>query len=239
MNNTSRRYDNSMRRVGSGAFLILIGLFFLLEQLGRFTLHNWWALFILLPVFGSFGTAYTLLRRSGKFTAAVWGSLFTGLTILTVALIFLLGLSWSVYWPLFIILPGLSLIFTGGRAGDDRLSTRIYRPWAAWLGIAAALLGTGFLLQNLGVFYPREYLANWWAVPILVVAFGGLATTLSLLFSGEASSWAVIGNLVGTVVVAVVGGVALSGLSWNLLAPVILIALGVLLVLGVLMDRKG
>ncbi len=239
MNDISERKtrdDNPVRRAGPGIILILLGLIFLLQQFGHFSLRNWWALFILIPALASLWSAFALLTRSGRFNEAVRGSLFGGLMILTVALIFLLELSWAVFWPLFVILPGLSMLFTAW-PGEETPAGRFYRPWLAWTGLAVTLLGAGFLSQNLGVFDPARYLRTWWALPILLVALGGLVTTLRLALAGV-HPWAVIGSLIGTVTVGIVGFVALLGIGWNLLTPLILIGIGILLVLGFFFDRR-
>ena len=94
------------------------------------------------------------------------------------------------------------------------------------------LLGAGFLLDKLHIFSPALYNLNWWAVPILVPAVGGVLTALRLLVTGEGFGWASVSNLVTTAIFAVVGLVALIGIGWNLLAPIIIIAVGLILLTG-------
>ncbi len=99
----------------AGAVLLALGLIFLLNNLGLFSmrLNNWWALFILIPAVGSFSTAYRMYRgNGGHMTEAVRGPLIGGLILTTVTLVFLLGLSWGVIWPVFLIIIGVGALLT-------------------------------------------------------------------------------------------------------------------------------
>jgi hypothetical protein len=94
-----------------GAVLIGLGIIFLLQNFGIFYLENWWALFILLPAFGAFGTAWTLYRANdNRFPIAATGSLVTGVILTLLSLTFLLGLNFALLWPFFLILGGLSIL---------------------------------------------------------------------------------------------------------------------------------
>jgi len=218
-----------------GIILIVLGVVFLLERLGRLNLENWWALFILIPAFGAFAAAWEGYRRTGRLTSAVRSSIFGGLIILTVALMFLLNLRWDLYWPLFVLLPGLSAFFSGLRLGDEAaepLSRHLHQPWQVGLGAGAALLGLGFLLQTLGAWDPALLHPRWWALPIFVPALAGLVITVQLI--GERGfDWITGGNLLATLVITAVGAIALLGVSWELILPLALIGAGVLVMLGV------
>ncbi|HEX6306274.1 MAG TPA: hypothetical protein VFZ76_18890 [Anaerolineales bacterium] len=115
----ARRERREARRTGSytgggwigGAILIIIGLVFLLRNTTAFELDNWWALFILIPAFGSFATAWNSYQNSGRITAAVRGPLIGGLILLFVSMAFLFGLDFGLLWPVFLILGGLALLF--------------------------------------------------------------------------------------------------------------------------------
>jgi hypothetical protein len=91
---TSRYSPGSM---GVALLLILLGVFFLLQRVSDFSLQNWWALFILIPTFSAFSTAFSLWQRSGRFSFGVWSTFYGGLFPLLVALMFLLNLSWGRY----------------------------------------------------------------------------------------------------------------------------------------------
>jgi hypothetical protein len=94
-----------------GAVLIALGVIFLLQNAGLMTLHNWWALFILIPAFGSFATAYTLYRNSGdRLTYSARGSLIGGLILTFVAGAFLFELSFGVFLPMVLIIAGVGLL---------------------------------------------------------------------------------------------------------------------------------
>ncbi|MBX2997026.1 MAG: hypothetical protein KF893_00840 [Caldilineaceae bacterium] len=94
-----------------GAVLIGLGLIFLLQNFGFFYLQNWWALFILIPAFGAFGTAWALYRSNDhRFPIAATGSLVTGTILTLLSLTFLLGWNFSLIWPFFLVLGGLSIL---------------------------------------------------------------------------------------------------------------------------------
>lgn len=94
-----------------GAVLILLGVIFLLQNIGLATLHNWWALFILIPALGSFSTAYALYRNSGdRLTYAARGSLIGGLVFTLLAFAFLFELSFGIFAPVLLIVAGIGLL---------------------------------------------------------------------------------------------------------------------------------
>lgn len=110
----------------SGAVLILLGGLFLLHNAGVIaTMGHWWALFLLVPVVITAGTAWTQYRSGGRrLTPAVSGSLITSLVLTAVAIIFLLDLSWGTVWPVFLIIAGVAtLLQWAGWRGGDRPST--------------------------------------------------------------------------------------------------------------------
>lgn len=96
-----------------GLILIGLGALFLLQNLGVFSLDNWWALFILIPAFSSFGNAYRMYRRDGQLTAAARSSIFGGLIMTFIAAVFLFNLDFGRYWPVLLILGGLAALFSG------------------------------------------------------------------------------------------------------------------------------
>jgi hypothetical protein len=91
-----------------GVALIGLGLLFLVQNYLGYELHNWWALFFMIPAIGSFGAAYSLWREGNA--TAVAGSLTMGVLFTAVAAIFLLSLPWRSVWPVFIILAGLGML---------------------------------------------------------------------------------------------------------------------------------
>ncbi len=104
-----RRFSGSSGWIG-GAVLILIGIIFLLQNLGGFYLQNWWALFILIPALGAFGSAWNQYQHTGRLTAGARGSLIGGFVLLLISAFFLFGLSFGNFWPILLILAGLALL---------------------------------------------------------------------------------------------------------------------------------
>jgi len=96
-----------------GGVLILVGVIFIIKNVSGFELHNWWALFILIPAFASLGTAYTMYRKNeGRFTAASRGPLIGGLVLLFVAGVFLFNLDWGAMWPVLLIIVGAGVLLS-------------------------------------------------------------------------------------------------------------------------------
>lgn len=94
-----------------GLVLILLGGYFLLQNMGILHLDNWWALFILLPAFGALGTAYsTYVNNGGRFSGAVRGSLVGGIILTLLAAAFLFDLRLDYIWPVFLIVAGLAAL---------------------------------------------------------------------------------------------------------------------------------
>lgn len=96
-----------------GLAIVLVGGVLLARNLGVdfFFLHldNWWALFILVAAVGPLQQAYVIYRREG-WSMSVANSLVSAAFILAIALIFLLDLSFFTWWPIFVILGGLSMM---------------------------------------------------------------------------------------------------------------------------------
>lgn len=99
--------------------VIALGIFFLLGNLGidlpLFNNANWWAWFILLGAAWPLYDAIERYRADGAINGEVLHSLFAATAIVMVALMFILSLSWQVWWPLFVIYGGLSMLVGGPR----------------------------------------------------------------------------------------------------------------------------
>jgi hypothetical protein len=94
-----------------GGVLILVGIIFIVKNVSGFVLHNWWALFILIPALGSLVTAFQMWERHDRrFSAASRGPLLGGLVLLAVSAVFLFNIDWGKVWPLFLILIGLGVM---------------------------------------------------------------------------------------------------------------------------------
>ena len=101
--------------------VIGIGVFFLLDNFGFdfpfLNVQNWWAWFILLAALSPLSHALRRYRRVGTLDNVVWHSLLSATAIVMVALIFILGLSWARWWPVFVIYGGLSMLVRESRRG--------------------------------------------------------------------------------------------------------------------------
>lgn len=112
----ARRERLTERRAGGsgswvvGAVLILVGIFIILQNLTWFELENWWALFILIPALGAFGNAWRAYKRDERLSAPARASLISGVILMMVTAIFLLGLNWTILGPVLLILAGVGLL---------------------------------------------------------------------------------------------------------------------------------
>jgi hypothetical protein len=99
-----------------GGVLILLGIVFILRNVTGVELHNWWALFILIPALGSLATAWQMfVRNDRRITAASRGPLIGGVVLLAIAAIFLLGIDWAIAWPFLLIIAGAAVLLSSLR----------------------------------------------------------------------------------------------------------------------------
>jgi uncharacterized membrane protein YoaK (UPF0700 family) len=103
--------------------VIGVGLVFLLRNLGVdvpwLDRANWWAWFLLIGALAPLTRALEAYRARGRGDAEVISALLAGAAVATVATMFLLGLDWSIWWPLFVILGGAFTLVRGDRGYRD------------------------------------------------------------------------------------------------------------------------
>lgn len=98
----------------TGLVVIAVGVAFLLwnfdVRLPFMRYRNWWALFILIGAVGPLSYALHRYREKQRFDGGVLHSLISSAAIIVVALMFLLNLDWTLWWPVFIIIGGLYML---------------------------------------------------------------------------------------------------------------------------------
>ncbi len=102
-----------------GLALVALGVLFLAQNYLGVPIDNWWAALILVPALGSFWAAWIAWRLTGNGYAAA-GPVTGGLLMLAFALIFLLNLSWSQIWPVFIVILGVGALLPSLLGGRPR-----------------------------------------------------------------------------------------------------------------------
>ncbi|HKJ38712.1 MAG TPA: hypothetical protein VJ972_08035 [Anaerolineales bacterium] len=122
-NNTNNSYRGPSSNIWIGLAFIGGGAIVLLNQMGVLSFElNWWALFILFPAFGALSGAYNRYRATNDlFEMGVMMPALIGLFMVALAFSFLFGglwsINWNLYWPLILIIIGLSMIFGRSRKG--------------------------------------------------------------------------------------------------------------------------
>ncbi len=112
------RRDNAA--LVGGMVLVLIGVYFLLQNLGIvFRLPfdiNWWALFILIPAGMILSNVWRSYRANGdRLVGEARNQLIVGVLIAAVALVFLFDIGWDNFWPLLLILGGVLILLANLR----------------------------------------------------------------------------------------------------------------------------
>jgi len=230
---TSPRGNMRRRRGGVwwGLILVAIGAIFLLQNIGALSQHfNWWAVFILVPALSALSGAWFAFERSKHFDAAVRSALGGGLIILTVALMFMFGLDWSRWWPLMLIVPGFTIFINGFPDYHPGPAMGGLIGLSLWVGVSVMLLGATFLANNLDLINLHTMFGSvqWWGIFILIPGVGALLNALIVfVMSDNHLTLAVQGLFVLGLVICAVASLALLGLDWNLLGPIIVIAIGI------------
>ena len=114
--------QGSVGNVFSGLAVIAVGMVFLAANFGIrlpiFGWHNWWALFIVFGAVAPVGRAIDRYRSVGAVDGQVAHALLSALAIVVVAMIFLLDASFARWWPVFLVIGGLSMLTAGPRRPD-------------------------------------------------------------------------------------------------------------------------
>ncbi len=218
----------------NGVLLIGLGLFLLFaaESLNS---QNWWAIFIFIPALGLlWGAGLAQHYSRGAFNLWVRLALSSGLIVLTVALIFALGLDWRYAWALMVIAPGLAIFLNGFTRPRLRFGT----GWGSaanllfWLGGSVILLGLTFLLNQLGAINLKAQFGElrWWWVFILLPGLGALLNAAAVYFvagPGHAANFLALG-----VVLCAEASAEFMSVEWHWRLPVAIILGGLMILFG-------
>lgn len=232
-NLTPRRF--SLWPLLSGALFIGLGLLFLTQGI-HLSSHNWWSIFIFIPALGFLWAAGTIAHFcGGTFNVGSRLHFSVGLILLTVALIFAFGLDWAYAWPLMLIVPGLTLFLNGFTWPRQRFGSRAGSAanFQFWLGTSVILLGSVFLLNQLGLIDLVERFghSHWWWPFILLPGVGALVNAIAIrLVTGPSAT----GNalLALGLVLCVAAGAEYWALAWLWQVPLVLIVFGLTLLLA-------
>ncbi len=118
--------------------------------------------------------------------------------------------------------------------GQWRVERRAWRRsgGGAWIGGAILIaLGVIFLLQNFGGFHFN----NWWALFILIPAVGSLSSAWYFYRQAGKFNRPARGALFSGLVLLLITATFLFDLNWNLILPLLLIALGLGMLINTLL----
>jgi hypothetical protein len=147
----------------------------------------------------------------GRFPVLARLSIGSGLVVTTVALMFLLNLNWSIWWPLMIIMPGVALWLLGAAAGG--LGVTAVLRWLRWNSVTMILLGFTFLADQLTPISLQTAFGNfhWWGFFILIPGVGAFVEALRVL---RRATWAATGLLIVGVWIISAGIMELLDPNW-------------------------
>lgn len=219
----------------SGGLLLSLGVVLLALNWFAGVTSNWWALFVALPAIVLLTLAGATARWSGGFHLVTRLLTGLGLIVLAAAGLFLLGFSWSLWWPVMVIVPGAALALAGWRPRD--VTAHPNRTAVAsvtrWTGLTVVLLGATLLAGMFGLVDLAAWTRrlNWWGVLMLIPAVGAVWTAVRLLVARRPITG--VWMLVLAAVIAVAAVVELLDLGWSTATTgLLLVGSGVALVLA-------
>ncbi len=235
MTNQSKDPQN---QITGAIILIFIGLIFLINRLGFVEFQNWWAFFILIPAISSTSTLINNLRQGANPLKSIGEGVIGIFFPVVIAGIFLFNLSWVKLWPLFIIIAGFSMLITGLLPLGEGIGSipKSIRPWIITWGLGVVLTGVFLLVQTLEIMSMKIFYTNWWGIPILVAASGGIFSVF--LSKEETSKTGIFLNLMAALLLSIPGVFVLLGLQTNIVLPLIIIVVGILLILSFINGKK-
>lgn len=196
-----------------GVTLVLLGVVFTaVNLLGIGRLENWWSGFILLPGIMFLGLGRTMWWGDGRSAFLPRFSTGLGLILVTIALMFLFGLNWEVWWPMMIVMPGVAAWMLGGvRSGVG--GTAVLRL-GRWLGFTMILLGFTFLADQLNLVNLQSLFGDfhWWSFFIFIPGIGAFVEGLRVM---RQSSWASMGLLIAGVWILSSGLMEIFAPNWQ------------------------
>lgn len=108
----AERNDRLRRRYGwigpglGGFILVALGLVFLVQNFGYELPESWWTIFLLIPAAGAFFAAWSSYQSEGKLTGESTAALLGGITLTALAVTFIFGFDWGLFWPLVLVAIG-------------------------------------------------------------------------------------------------------------------------------------
>ena len=228
---------DSKKNSYTGALILIgLGVFFLLQRLGITVFKNWWAFFFFIPAISAAGNLVQEIRNGNGFRFSISSSILGTLFPTAIAIMFLFELNWVKYWPVFVILAGLSMLLTGFIKEEAPVGKFVkrFRPWLLSWSTGVIVFGVLLLLENffLAGFY--QFQSKYLGIPLLIASFGGILTIIQAYKNGHPSKLFIGLNIITTLFLALPGILAILGLQLQIVGALLIITLGLLILFGVL-----
>ena len=96
-----------------GLIVLAVGVIFLARNFGLNLPDHWWALFIIVPAAATLVTAARFYRMDGGLSPRVSGTAMGGTLMLAIGIALFVGVNWSFFWPVLLIIVGLGILARG------------------------------------------------------------------------------------------------------------------------------
>ena len=179
----------------------------------------WWSVFIIIAaVLLIAGVSFALRHTHGIHNLLVSFGIDVGATALVVGTLFFFGQGLVMWWPLVLIVPCVTFMLRCFRPMDVEFSLGQLIRFCFYVGVSGVVLGSLFLLNNLGIVSLAMFGAfQWWSIPILFIGVMALFHALQIYrFYGQRIT--PIGQLlVGIGIYASADGLlAMLGYEWHI-----------------------
>jgi hypothetical protein len=112
----------------------------------------------------------------------------------------------------------------------------LFRSGDAWIvGIILIVLGGLFLMRTMGTDIP---LTNWWALFILIPAFGALSAAWRTYQEQGRLTGPARGSLLVGLVLTFITFMFLFEISWTYLGPILIIGVGIAIILNYMIGSQ-
>jgi len=213
--------------------MVTLLVFFGLKTFRLINPVNWWAIFLLIPIYSSFGSLLEefLQKKPVSFTtiSSMSSILFIGL----ITGILLLNVDWVRNLPLFIIIAGVIVFQSGLVRSNDTFGNfaKIFRGWLFASGLAVIITGLLLFKFDFQVVPVAAQSTRWLGLPLLVLAGGGIFQIFKEKSAHLPSRLGFFANLIASFLFFFLALLALLNRQLTLIPAILMLAGGSLFIL--------